>query len=318
MKKFIPVVLICALLAACVPGQDATPSDADMATRVAQILTSMPPSENVLPEVTATLPAVPTVVEITMPPPTATEALATETPTEMPTETPLPVTETPAESPTPDGTLTNTPVPSFTAPATDPRLRLGNPTSTDPMDNADTWGWPLGPSEYTSMDFRDGAMVLAGLTSVSGWRLPITEAFTNQYIEMTVRTGTCTGNDNYGIMLRVPVFREADQGYLFGVSCDGKFNLRKWDGKVLPNGRATTLISWKANPAIVPGANQTNRLGVMVVDSRLIVYANGVQLGEASDSSYPSGYFGVFVDPDQTQNFTVYIDEMSYWTNPTP
>lgn len=315
MKKVLPVILIVFLLTGCsLPGIRATPSDAEMATRVAQILTSMPANQQATSIPPTAVIQQPTVVVITLPP---AEETSTPAPSEMPTAT-LAATEAPGETPTQAGTPTYTPIPSFTAPATDPRLRLGTPTSTDPMDNADTWGWPLGPSEFSSMDFRQGTLVLTGLKEVSGWRLPIRPAFTNLYLEMSAYPESCSGMDSYGMIFRVPVFREADQGYLFEVSCDGRYKLWKWDGKVEPNGKATVLINWKANAAIQPGANQTNRLGVMMVDDRIILYANGVRLEEVRDNTYPSGYFGVFVNPDKTPNFTVRVDEMNYWENPAP
>lgn len=315
MKKVLPVILIVFLLTGCsLPGIRATPSDAEMATRVAQILTSMPANQQATSIPPTAVIQQPTVVVITLPP---AEETSTPAPSETPTAT-LAATEAPGETPTQAGTPTYTPIPSFTAPATDPRLKLGTPTSTDPMDNADTWGWPLGPSEFSSMDFRQGTLVLTGLKEVSGWRLPIRPAFTNLYLEMSAYPESCSGMDSYGMIFRVPVFREADQGYLFEVSCDGRYKLWKWDGKVEPNGKATVLINWKANAAIQPGANQTNRLGVMMVDDRIILYANGVRLEEVRDNTYPSGYFGVFVNPDKTPNFTVRVDEMNYWENPAP
>jgi len=341
MKKILPLFLVLFLLAGCT-GAGPNESDAEMATRVAGILTAMPV------EATATLPPSPTappaVIEITLAP-TATEtptALPSETPTTAPTATEVPASATPTAEPglagSPTATLEtpqvgggqvvttppagvvvpNTPVPNFTPPASDPRSKLGSPTSTDPMDNNTAWGWPLGASEFTAMDFRDGSMLLTGLTDVSGWRLPMTDAFQNVYIEATFRPSTCAGTDNYGIIFRVPVFSEADRGYMYGVTCDGKYYLKKWDGKVKPDGKGIYLVYFKPSSAIVQGANQTNRLGVMAVDNRLILYVNGVLLGEVKDPDFTTGYFGVFVNPDKTSKFTVRVDEMSYWKNPTP
>ena len=314
MKKALPIFAMIFLLAGCsLPGMASTPSDADMATRVAQILTSMPENQEAASVSPTAVIQQPTPVVITLPP--------VETSTLEPSQTPTATLESTAaltQTPTVVGTSTQTPLPSFTMPPGDPRQRLGTPSSTDSMDNADTWGWPLGPSEFSNMEFRDGSLVLTGLKDVSGWRLPIRPAFANLYIEMTARAGNCTGLDSYGIIFRVPVFNEADRGYLFEVSCDGRYKLWKWDGKVEPNGKATVLISWRPNPAIQPGPNQVNRLGVMSVDDRIILYANGMRLDEVRDNAYPVGYFGVFINPDKTAYFTIAVDEMSYWENPAP
>jgi hypothetical protein len=339
----LPLLLALILLAGCFPQPDVAVTDADMATRVASILTEMPPQEGAAPpEAPAEEPvqSAPE-VEVTLSPtetpePTATEVILPPTemplpsPTAVPTETPgadatvLPAiplaTATQADSgPTPPPTLTpGTPVAAPTASAADPRNRLGAPASTDPMNNANTWNWPTGVSPFTSVEFRDGTMRLTGLKEDAGWRMPLIDSMTNLYVEMTAYSPSCSGKDNFGIIFRVPVRSEPDQGYLFSVSCDGRYNLWKWDGKDTAKGKATTLIWWKASAAIQTGSNATNRIGVMTYEDRLILYVNGVKVDEYKDKSFASGHFGVFVNPDATENYTVVIDEMSYWSNVSP
>ena len=186
------------------------------------------------------------------------------------------------------------------------------------MASFDQWAWPTGSDQYLSAEFANGFMELTGLTNLAGWRLPALAQQTNTYIEMTANSGSCSDKDSYGIIFRVPVFKEPVQGYLFEVTCDGYYRLWKWDGKVKPNGLATSLITWKQSTDIVAGQNQTNRLGVMTVDDRLILYANGIKLGEVTDASYEAGFFGVFVRSGKTSNYTVKIDQMRIWENPTP
>lgn len=132
-------------------------------------------------------------------------------------------------------------------------------------------------------------------------------------MEMTVKTGDCKTTDRYGLILRVPDLTQANQGYLYGFTCDGRYALRKWDGKTM-----TSLIAWTSSSAILSGPNQTNRLGIMAVGNRFILYANGTLLKEANDSSYTEGGFGVFIGANQTENFTVTIDQIAYWENPSP
>jgi hypothetical protein len=341
------LILAMVLLAGCFPKPDVAATDADMATRVAAILTEMPPPEgSAPPEAEAPLEAAPE-VEVTQAPTTTPEPTETPepTPTEvilLPTETPLPSptavpTETPAidptalpavplatatqasTGPTPPPTLTpGAPVAAPTASGADPRVRLGAPASTDPMNNANTWNWPTGVSPFSSVEFRDGTMRLTGLTEEAGWRMPLIDSSTNLYVEMTAYSPSCSGKDNFGIIFRVPVRSEPDQGYLFSVSCDGRYNLWKWDGKETPKGKATTFIWWKASAAIQTGSNATNRIGVMSYEDRLILFINGVKVDEYKDKTFASGHFGVFVNPDATENYTIVIDEMSYWTNVTP
>ncbi len=349
MKRLLPVILIVVLLASCAP----TPmSDADMATRVAQILTTQPTAtENpLISAATGTAAAVETLAAIpttavptetpTQEPPTATATeAATATPSPEPTAegtptaglptlalTPLSGGGTAAVGVTPAGTakipitpLAATPAASFTPPANDPLTRLGAPTASDEMNSGVEWTWPTGtdPAGFTSVEFKEGSMLLTGLKKdEGGWRLSARRSLSDFYIEMAARMEKCTVNDRFGIIFRVPNQSKANQGYLFGVTCDGKYYLRKWDGEAQPKGLSTTLIAPKASPAIQTGEGQFNRLGVLAVGENISLYINGVLVGQTSDKSFTAGVFGVFVTPVNSEKLTVRVEQMSYWENP--
>ena len=317
MKKAILLItLTLVLLSGCQLQPDT--SDEEMATRVAQILTQeyiapaqteMVPPEIIFPTVTAEAEELAEGIVVVTATPTVT--LPAFTPTE---------TEPPAPSPTDTPEPTLTPEPTSTPPATDPAVVLGQPSSTDPMDSADLWHWPTGQQEYTAITFKDGFMEFTGLKTAAGWRLPMAPAATDIYIEMTVRTGECSADDSYGIIFRIPVFNEADRGYLFSISCDGFYRLTKWDGKAGTSGQGWRLLDWRASAYINPGANQVNRIGVMTNGDRFYLYANGYLLNDSfilqdTDNPYPGGHFGVFVTAKNTLNFTIYVDQMRYWLN---
>ncbi len=138
---------------------------------------------------------------------------------------------------------------------------------------------------------------------------------------MTVNTGECADRDSYGIMFRVPVFREADRGYLYEVSCDGYYKLWSWDGKAGENGKSTTLVWWAqpkgdAAGAINIGPDQVNRLGVKTQGDTITLYINGFLVHQIKDDSWPAGHFGVIVNPDGSKKYTVKIDDMRYWLLP--
>ena len=76
------------------------------------------------------------------------------------------------------------------------------------------------------------------------------------------------------------------------------------------------LIDWRASEHISTGSGAVNRLGVMTYGNKFYLYANGFLLNEdiaVEDSTFPAGHFGVYVAARQTKNFTIYVDEMSYW-----
>lgn len=318
MKRLIPVIIILSIaLSACGnfplrPGNDQD-SDSAMATRVAELLATMttPTTEMDFPATST-----PLMVTATAPQPTAeaTSAPETEAPEEQPA-TATPGGDTPA--PGEPATATPTATATLTLPDTDPARRLGTPTGADPFDSYEKWAWPTGSDDFIKVRFNDGYMEMTGLTSKAGWRLPMISQQTNSYIELTVNSGACQSKDAYGIIFRVPVFKEPTQGYLYEVTCDGYLRLWKWDGKAKPDGKAEILINWKESSDISSGANQVNRLGVMSVGKKLQIYMNGVPQGEVSDSTFSAGFFGTFVRSVTTSRYTVKFDEMRFWENPS-
>lgn len=294
MKKLIVVTtLIFALfLSGCnFPGfgTDEAPDPEDaMATEIARILTGTPVEVDVSPT------PVDEDVEVEPTPlPEPTEPVETEEPTPVPTPTPA---DTPV--PTPTATLVST----------DPTLTLGNPDWVDNMNN--DANWPTGFSDFTAIKFENGFLKLTAQTNLDGWRVswPVIEDF---YLEATLQTPECEGNDHFGLMFRVPADSRAGQGYLFGITCDGRYSLRRWDGTTMH-----FLINRTANDAINEGANVVNRLGVMARGANLAFYINGQKVNEVSDSNYLEGKFGIFVGGTNVDNLSVWVDQVRYWTVP--
>ncbi len=271
----------------------AAPNADELATRVSGTLTALPPA---IPLPTAIEPAGPSPTGL----PAETEAAPTPTETPAASATPLP-SLTPTASPTPPVTRT--------LPADDPRSTLGNPTWRDEFVTGANW--PLAEDRFTRAQVADGELVLTGLTTTDGWRLswPVVKDF---YLEMTVETGTCAGSDHYGLIARVPDLNAANRGYLFGVTCDGRYSLRAWDGEAMTN-----LVRATPAASIQTGSEQVNRVGLLASGDQLILYVNGVRLTEIEDSTYAEeGSFGLFVGARQTSNFTIHVSEIAYWENP--
>jgi hypothetical protein len=110
--------------------------------------------------------------------------------------------------------------------------------------------------------------------------------------------------------MRAPDY-SSGKGYFFGVTCDGRYNLKKSDG----SGDAT-LINTMSNNMIKPGTNQTNRIGVMLVNDSFTLYANGKKIGETKDTGISEGgYIGPFF-AGISGGFTVTMDEIAYWDLP--
>jgi len=315
MKKLLLVTLIIfafALSGCNFPGFEGEttldPDDA-MATEISRILTGTPiqidstatpvveenePTQ--APEKTEEIQ--PTEAEEELPEPTQpVEPEDTEEPdeTEEPTQTPEP-TDTPA--PTPTATLADT----------DPTGDLGNPDWVDNMNNGDNW--PTGVDQYSAIKFEDGYLKLTAGTDVDGWRVTW-PSLGDFYLEATLQSPDCSGSDHFGLMFRVPSDSQASKGYLFGITCDGRYSLRRWDGTVM-----YSLIGLTSSDAINEGEEEVNKIGIMAKDSNLTLYINGEKVNEVSDANYLEGRFGVFVGGTNVEDLTVWVDQIRYWDVP--
>lgn len=300
LKLFSIIILALVLVGCNMPGSQEGEVDQDdgMATEIAKILTGTP--VEIEPSATPVVEEEPTDVEETeepTPEPTATEEVEEEQ-----TETPEP-TETPEDE---EETATPTEEPTPTAVAGDPASTLGEPDWVDNMEDGD--GWATGFSEYSSIEFEDGYLKLTADQDVDGWRLtwPFLEDF---YLEAKLESPECEGSDHFGIMFRVPANSNANRGYLYGITCDGRYGLRRWDGQVM-----YSPIPWTESDAINEGEDVVNTLGIMAEGSTLTLYINGQEVDEVTEGSYLAGSFGVFVGGTNADAPTVWVDQIRYWT----
>jgi hypothetical protein len=279
MKKAgLALLLFFLVLSACGPsGPMPTPTadPADIAREVMLILTQNP------------------VVIPTLPPPPTPE------PTQEATPTP--------EGPTPEPSATPEPSPTPTLSSSDPRNYLGEPTWREKFDRGKTGFYTFDDGNtriWLEYDYLN--MTSINANSWHGWSLGSSKP-RDFYLEATFLPQTCSELDRYGLVFRAPDY---NTGYFFGVSCDGKFNLRIYDQK-------GDLVEWTQDDAILAGSHQTNRLGVMAEGTSIKLYVNGEQVRDLTDSVFnDAGIFGVFIAAQRTPGFTVKVDEIAYWTRP--
>ncbi len=271
-----------------------------MATEIARILTGTPVEVEEPPE--DVVEPTPTIEEVEEPTPTPTPEPEEMTPT--PTETEEPMEETPTPEPTDTPTVT----PTATLTETDPVTDLGDPDWVDNMENADNW--PTGFNRFTTIKFEDGFLKLTSQTDLSGWRLtwPVLDDF---YLEASMQTPECRGSDAYGLIFRVPQQVDADRGYLFGITCDGRYSLRRWDSRVMH-----FLVNWTTHDAVNEGEDAVNKLGVMARGDSIALYINGVKVNQVSDRTFLDGQFGIFVGGTNVDNLSVWVDQVRYWVDP--
>lgn len=208
------VVCLAALSVACaLSAPAASPQPLGLATQVEATLQALP-SQTPPPAAPAQPPSA------TLPPSATTVPTATPSPT---------VTSEASSTPSP------TPASTGTAVSGDPRGQLGNPVWRDDFSSGSNW--TLGEDSFTRAKVEDGKLLFTGLTSMDGWRLtwPEIEDF---YLEANLNSGDCEGNDHYGLIFRVPDRHAADEGYLLGFTCDGRYWLRHWGDEKMKIGRA--------------------------------------------------------------------------------
>ncbi len=212
-------------------------------------------------------------------------------------------------TPSPTHTITPTLLPSATpSPLTgDPRQELGKPDWQDRF--ATKKNWTLYNDEHVSREIKRNSLHMTALLADKwdSWMISV-PVLRDYYLEAIALPGECSGLDRYGLFSRAP---DPNQGYLFGFSCDGKYSLRKWDGE-----QFTTLVDWTPSSAILPGPDQTNRLGFKAQGDQISLFANGILLTEIVDDSYDHGAFGLFVGAVTTPGFTVSFSEVAYWELP--
>jgi hypothetical protein len=323
-KLIVVTMIVCGIILTACGGSPAANSESDtqMQTEIVQLLTSM-----------VTVTATPLVQPTETPVPATATPEATKVPVVLVTPTPeatlepSPAAEMPTLNITPsDGNfelITFTPeansgstkttqkatdadaVSSTPEKIMDPAEGLGDPTYQDTFENGDQWS--LGRDSYMDLRTSNGQLVMRGLSTTSGWR--ITRAsLANGYIQLTGEFDDCSGADNYGLYFRVPNASTASSGYLYGISCDGKFALRKWNGETM-----SSLIYWKTSDAIKKGAGKTNKIGVMLDGYEMKLYINGELVGKTTDDDYGIGSIGLYVAAKESGDTTVLLNDLSVW-----
>ncbi len=217
-------------------------------------------------------------------------------------------TDQPQPSTTITITETETPTPTLA------KVPTGSPSWFEPFDNGTSFGISGGGYDdgNTRIYIDSGSMVLDSINRNGwrGWRLASHKP-DNYYIKAVFQTLECSGSDQYGLVLQSPDF-ESGFGYYFGLTCDGRYSIQKWDDSGLSN-----LDGWNPSPSIQAGANQKNIISILKSGNQYKYFVNDVALSQTEDEGFSSpGVFGPFIAGLNTSNFMIKLDEISYWKLP--
>lgn len=193
-------------------------------------------------------------------------------------------------------------------------IDLGTPDWLDSFD-ANLNRWFLGQDNDFQFQIRDGSLVMTAFSPGGDlWRVAELSALEDFYLEARFTSGeTCSGKDSYGLIVRAPDSPSniIDTGYIFGFACDGNYRYYRMDG-----GTYVGLQSWTASTALKSGPEQTNTVGILAEGDLFTIYINGTKVDEFNDDSYSRGLFGLMVRSNQTEDWTVLVEEMAYWNLP--
>ena len=199
-----------------------------------------------------------------------------------------------------------------------PVATFGSPTFEDPMTggNINDWTNPvtglLPNTNYIKIVESVAKFYVTGkIAGFSTWYFSWHE-LTDFYLQSTFDSGSCSGRDAYGLIVRGPEhLAGVSYGYVVAFSCDGQYYVFRLDGA---NPFTTKdLVTWSKSEYIQAGANKENVMGIKAVGNTLTIYANGNQIAEIFESKYEFGRYGLYVSPDVTVNYTYRVVNMSYW-----
>lgn len=232
------------------------------------------------------------------------EIVSTLSLTPSPSQTPQP-TNTPTFTPTIFLTNTNTPIP------TDALIPTGDPTWKEIFVNGTSFG--ISSEGYddgnTKIIIEDETLTLVSINSTGwrGWRLA-SQKPANYFLTAVFKIETCSGSDQYGIITQSPDY-ENGYGYYFGLTCDGRYSIQKWNESGLTN-----LDGWSSSTEILTGDAKENSVSILKTGENFKFFVNNVMVSQVNDTYFKNpGFFGPFIAGISTPNFTVRLQEIEYW-----
>lgn len=209
-----------------------------------------------------------------------------------------------------EATATITPTASATLDPADPKAGLGSPIFEDTFQSGANWS--LYSNDNVEFTLGDGRLEMKALEAdyTDWWTLagPSVEDF---YVEAQGGLEACAGRDEFGLVVRSTNQGGDWVGYLFAVTCDGRYALRIWDGEAV-----IKVIDLTPSPEITAGPNQEHTIGLRAEGTTFTLYINGQQVAQATDSTYDEGLTGVFIGAGNTPGVEGHINEIAVYGLP--
>jgi hypothetical protein len=184
---------------------------------------------------------------------------------------------------------------------------FGQPDWYDTFDTEANWNPSTGSDGGFAISDGRMEMFTAREDGFDIWLLTAPDV-ANGYVEAVFSTGEyCNQYDRYGLVVRSP---QVNKGIFFGVTCNGTYSLREWNGQ-----RWNNFTGFKKSDLVRQGGSQSNIIGIYFEEELLSMYINGtlVESIRIQGNYVHSGRFGVFIAAEITEGFTVYVDEIAMW-----
>jgi len=205
--------------------------------------------------------------------------------------TPIPITAT--ETPLPTPTIVWFPASAtptlgvFSTKPPTPEMRPGIGTTTLADDFSDPSLWDTAASDQSSANIQDNRLNLSVQSKVYVISLRHELSASDYYAEITARPGLCRAEDSYGLLVRA----NAVAYYRFSLSCNGNVYAER-----ISVGKRELLQEPLLSGDVPRGAPGEVRIGVWAVGAEMRLFLNGRYQFSVSNSNYPNGTIGVFVN----------------------
>lgn len=189
---------------------------------------------------------------------------------------------------TPTPPSTSTPLPSPT-PEPNTQLFKDNFSST-------STGWGTGTDAESSVEYVDGGLQFKVFSDLFvTWSGPDQEKYSDVHIDVTVKNNSTDELALFGIICHE---QDSQAFYYLGVGGDGYYAIAKSEV-----GKDNEYYA-DGNSSAIPTDNQPFTLSADCGTGNLALYVNGQQIASAQDSTYTSGYIGLFAWSNEEANST--------------
>jgi hypothetical protein len=168
-----------------------------------------------------------------------------------------------------------------------PEMRPGIGTTTLTDEFSDPSLWDTATSDQASAEINSNRLILSAQSKMYVISLRHDLTADNYYAEITARPDLCRGDDSYGLLIRA----NAVAYHRFSLTCNGNVFAERISGI------KRELLQAPLPSGDVPrGAPGEVRIGVWAVGAEMRLFLNGRYQFSVSNTNYPSGTIGVFVN----------------------